>query len=49
VTDKNRQVEGVENEMIEWRICLEHDTIQFVVAGPEGRGQKDGDHRVCQS
>jgi hypothetical protein len=49
VVGKDSQVEVVENEMIEGRICLVRDMIQSVAADPEGKVQKGDDHRVCQS
>jgi hypothetical protein len=49
VVDKDSQAEGVENEGIEWRICLGHDILQFVAADHEGKEQKGDGHRVCQS
>ena len=49
VVDKDTRAEGVGNETIEWRICLGRDILQSVAADPEGKEQKDDDHRVCQS
>ena len=49
VVGRDSQAEMVENEMIEGRTCPVHGMIQSVAAGPEGKVQKDGGHRVYQS
>ncbi len=47
--DKDSQAEGAENEMIEQRIRLVRDMLQFATADPEGKEQKSNGHRVYQS
>lgn len=48
VIGKNSQVEVVENEMMEGRICLVRDIIQSVAEDPEGKVQKGDGHKVYQ-